>query len=265
MRRLLHEIGRNVQRLRERPQRVAERRQRKILHERLLVHFGAAGGLTVRSGPFAGMQYVAEASWVGFFPRLLGIYEEELHGVVERAIAAGPVRVVDIGSAEGYYAIGLARRLPGARVHAFDIDTNARRLCAEMAARNGVADRVSVGGRCGWDELDALAAPGTLLVSDCEGGELLVLDPARVPGLRDCTILVEIHESSENSVADVLRRRFEATHRITMITTTVREPSRYAVLDGLSAAEKELAVEEFRGGPMEWAYMEPIGPATRPT
>jgi hypothetical protein len=50
-----------------------------------------------------------------------------------------------------------------------------------------------------------------------------------------------------------------------MITTTVREPSRYAVLDGLSAAEKELAVEEFRGGPMEWAYMEPIGPATRPT
>jgi hypothetical protein len=259
MNRLIFEIRRAVRKLRERPQRVEARRRRRVLHQCLFHHFVSQGGLTVRAGPFAGMEYLAETSWVGFFPRLLGVYEEELHGVVERAIEAGPELVIDIGSAEGYYAVGLARRLPGARVHAFDIDANARRLCAEMAQRNGVADRVVVEGRCLPDDLDARIAPRTLVVSDCEGGEVELLDPERVPALRRCLVLVEIHEAADHGVAALMRRRFEPSHQITMITSTDRDPERYAQIDGLSAEEKEFAVEEFRGRTMEWAYMEPRG------
>jgi methylase of polypeptide subunit release factors len=52
--------------------------------------------------------------------------------------------VIDIGAAEGYYAIGFARRLPAARVIASDLDPVARLLCWLLARRNGVGDRVSV-------------------------------------------------------------------------------------------------------------------------
>jgi hypothetical protein len=263
MNRFVLEIRRAVRKLRERPQRVEARRRRRVLHQSLFHHFTSQGGLTVRAGPFAGMEYLAETSWVGFFPRLLGVYEEELHGVVERAIEAGPELVIDIGSAEGYYAVGLARRLPGARVHAFDIDANARRLCAALAERNGAGDRVAVGGRCRPDDLNALIAPRTLVVSDCEGGEVELLDPERVPALRSCIILVEIHEAADHGVSALMRRRFEPSHRVTMITSTERDPDGYAQLAGLSEEEKEFAVEEFRGRTMEWAYMEPRGPWPR--
>jgi hypothetical protein len=202
MNRLLFQIRRAGRKLRERPQRVEARRRRRVLHQRLLHHFTSRGGLTVRSGPFAGMEYLAEASWVGFFPRLPGIYEEELHGV---------------------------------------------------------GDRVAIGGRCRPDDLNVPIAPRTLVVSDCEGGEVELLDLDRVPALRSCIILVEIHEVGGQSVSATMRRRFEPSHRITMITSTERNPEQYAQIDGLSAEEKEFAVEEFRGRTMEWAYMEPRG------
>ena len=70
-----------------------------------------AGG-RVFSGPFKGMQFIDESFENAFIPKILGIYERELHPAVEAAIALTPRLVVDIGTAEGYYAVGIARRLP---------------------------------------------------------------------------------------------------------------------------------------------------------
>src|SRR2546425_613282 len=64
-------------------------------------------------GPFAGMRLVAETA---FLPELLGIWEQELHPVIEGLIAADPDLVVNVGGANGYYAVGLARRIPRAAV-----------------------------------------------------------------------------------------------------------------------------------------------------
>lgn len=86
-------------------------------------------GLTVRRGPFAGLRYPShDAVGSSLWPKLLGSYEAELAPTFE-ALCATPYRtVVDVGAAEGYYAVGLGLRLgeapprgrlPGARgVHA---------------------------------------------------------------------------------------------------------------------------------------------------
>ena len=103
--------------------------------------------LTVRHGPFAGMRYpAAESVGSALFPKLLGSYEQELHPWVERLCHNHYTEVVDVGCAEGYYAVGLALRLPGARVYAFDVSPHAMRRCADMARLNGVLDRVTIGG-----------------------------------------------------------------------------------------------------------------------
>jgi hypothetical protein len=85
--------------------------------------FATRHGLEVTGGPFAGLRYVPRyVSWsVDLIPKLLGTYEQELHPVIERWLNAGFDTFVDVGSAEGYYAVGLARGVEGARVHAFDI------------------------------------------------------------------------------------------------------------------------------------------------
>ncbi|HYT43403.1 MAG TPA: hypothetical protein VEP90_13780, partial [Methylomirabilota bacterium] len=81
-------------------------------------------GPHVQSGPFKDMlisQKVAqstnnEGNRTGI--RLTGNYEIELHPTINKAISRNPHIIVNIGSAEGYYAIGLALALPNAKVRA---------------------------------------------------------------------------------------------------------------------------------------------------
>jgi methylase of polypeptide subunit release factors len=79
---------------------------------------------------------------------LLGCYERELAGLVEKLCLYPYTEIIDIGCAEGYYANGFARRHRQAFVYAFDSDPRARHLCRQMALLNEVADRVSVNDDC---------------------------------------------------------------------------------------------------------------------
>ncbi len=97
-------------------------------------------GVVVQGGPFRGMTYLAASSESCHIPKLLGCYEIELHPAIERAAARSYARVLNIGSAEGYYAIGLARRLPGARVGAFDADAVAQKACRSLAAMHVIVE-----------------------------------------------------------------------------------------------------------------------------
>src|SRR5277367_5483480 len=77
-------------------------------------------GPVVRNGPFSGMIYPREAALNRHsIPKLLGTYEMELHPVLDLVAKRHYDCVIDIGSAEGYYAVGLARLLM-VPVYAYD-------------------------------------------------------------------------------------------------------------------------------------------------
>src|SRR5712672_3591091 len=65
----------------------------------------------VQQGPFRGMRYIDRALCSTLVPKWLGIYEREVGGCIEEAITLPFQTVVDIGAAEGYYAVGLALRM----------------------------------------------------------------------------------------------------------------------------------------------------------
>ncbi len=114
----------------------------------LASRFIAMQGLTVHSGPFCGMRYIAEAAGSVLVPKLVGCYELEIREAVESALSMPYDTIVNVGCAEGYYAVGCAIRLPRAKVFAFDTDPYARRLCRQLAALNEVGERVKVGAFC---------------------------------------------------------------------------------------------------------------------
>src|SRR5262245_23148239 len=87
---------------------------------------------TVASGPFQGMRYLRFSHASAYIPKLLGIYERELAPCIKRAVEQRPRLVVDLGAAEGYYAIGMARRLPCAQVLAFETVAESRDAVREM-------------------------------------------------------------------------------------------------------------------------------------
>jgi len=189
-------------------------------------HGGSPQATVSRSpgGPFAGLVFPPAAVGAGPLPaKLVGAYECELHDVMEERIAARPSRVVNVGSAEGYYAIGFARRLPHAAVIAFDPDREAQRLTRLGARANGVASRLQQRGLATAGEISDLGPDAdTLLFVDCEGAEDDLLDPDRLPCLRVTPIVVELHEHVVPGIGERLTGRFQATHELTRIWAAER-------------------------------------------
>jgi hypothetical protein len=207
------------------------RRLRKVTRA-----FVAWHGLTVSGGPFAGLTY-PDASAISLIPKLLGVYERELHPAIEAAIAARPDRIVNVGAADGYYAVGLARRCATASVVAYEADDEQRELLARVAAAN----RVELEIRGAADQLQ----PGpALVVMDCEGCEASLLDPEP---LGAATVIVELHDFI--APTDEAIARFHSTHDIDLVATGPQPPHRGSPLD--------LALSEYRPGPMRWAVMIP--------
>jgi hypothetical protein len=225
-------------------------------------HFVASRGSTVRGGPFSGLLYPVECFAVGdIVSKLVGAYEEEIHPFIEEVIRRPPRVFVDIGCAEGYYAVGIALKCPEIVVHAFDIDPAARRECRRLARLNGCSDRVRVHGRCTPRGLLGLVAKQpSFVLSDCEGGELDVFSDRVVKGLAECSALVELHHVAGQSVEREISRRFSVTHVGEFVSSRGRDPSRYPALDVLDPGGRLLALDELRVREMRWANFTPQSP-----
>jgi len=213
-------------------------------------------GPFVRSGPFAGMRYLLRASEGALLPRLVGSYESELHPHIEALAGEGLDQVVDVGCAEGYYAVGLARLLPEVVVHAFDIDPAARQACAALAELNGVQDRVRVGGAFAPEDFQAFAGARALVFMDVEGAEAQLLDPDRAPALRELKIIVETHPGP-GDLCDRIAGRFEASHDVIRVDQSPKTTPLPAWIGELGHLDQLLAVWEWRLWPTPWLVMRP--------
>lgn len=209
----------------------------------------------IPAGPFAGMAYGVRASEGARLARLLGVYESSLIPVIEAMVARRYSVVVDIGAAEGYYAVGLALRMPGARILAHDGDPRARALCAELAAANGVADRVRIGGVLTHADFATLPPGDCAILCDIEGAEAELLDPEAAPALLGADLLVEVHEGMKPGTLDLLRRRFEATHDIRQIGRQLADDALPDWAERLSDMDRLLLLWEWRASPTPWLWM----------
>ncbi len=212
-------------------------------------------GTQVLSGPFQGMNYPLRASEGSGSARLLGVYEASLAPIIELIIQRAYPMIVDIGCAEGYYAIGLARRMPQARIVARDDSPKAQDLCRQLAALNGVETRIEIGGRMEHADFDLCTRQKTLILCDIEGGEADLLDPVAAPGLTQADILVECHDLTRPGLTDLLTTRFQPTHRVTRIDRQITA-TLPAWMEELSDLDRLLALWEWRGGPTPWLWMQ---------
>lgn len=220
-------------------------------------------GSVVNGGPFQGMKYLSQSHGSALAPKLIGSYEAEISAMIEEYCAqAEDAVVVDIGCDEGYYAVGMALRLPRARVYAFDINSRAQNDCARMAALNGVQDRVIVGGECTWELLEQLLRPRDLVICDCEGCEAALMDPEKARALANVFLIVELHDSEylEMNITPTLISRFRSTHDIELVDATKRV-GEWPAVQFLNPEDRRLAVDEGRTLGQQYALMRPKQPA----
>jgi hypothetical protein len=217
----------------------------------------------VQAGPFSGMILPENHTWgdgMEISSKILGFYEQELHEWIEEAITRKPDLILNVGCAEGYYAIGMAIRTAGPRVLAFDIDEQAQAVCRQYASVNNVSDRVHVMGKLSAEGLEdhLLGSTKPFLMVDCEGGELDLLRPDAAPSLLFSTLLVECHDFANPLITKTLVERFSTSHRITIISEGARNPNTSPILAELGSSYRWMAMDEGRPRCMNWIHASPI-------
>jgi hypothetical protein len=220
---------------------------------------------TVLAGPFAGMKLeLSPLSQRHLLGHLLGTWEVELQGLIEGIEPRGYATIINIGAADGYYAIGLARRVLGAKVIAFEANPDFHPVLRSSASANGVADRVVIRGLCTPEDLRQTlkAADGPILVvADIEGAEMDLIDPDALAELRDADILVETHDQFVPNCTDLLVSRLSASHHVERFSSRPRTRDDFPAnrLPWLARLMPQTTVElmnERRQGPQHWLFLQ---------
>lgn len=217
----------------------------------------AINGEVVRWGPFARLKLPPEAILAsGNCAALVGTYEMELHPWIERIVPNMYERLIDIGSAEGYYAIGMALRT-GSRVDAYDPAALARRLCLSVARMNGVSHLVRVHSFCSRRTLRKLAGLRCFILSDCEGYEASLFSEDVIGALIRSDLVIELHDGAApaGTTRELLRARFKATHRVQVVQFRPRNLSDFpnpALAERLASDAMRAIREEGRIPEQEW-------------
>ncbi|EOZ95642.1 hypothetical protein A33Q_3004 [Indibacter alkaliphilus LW1] len=210
--------------------------------------------LKVVNGPFKGLNYIHKATGSMFFPKLIGSYEEPIHDWVYEIIGnSNYKKIIDIGCAEGYYAVGFAKKMPYANVTGSDINPEALKLAKQLAKLNEV-NNIQFVGALSPEDLESICEVKTLIFCDIEGEEVRILDPIKVPMLTSCDILVEAHDCFVKGLTELLIHRFSKTHQIDLICDYPWRKMDYQ-LDHLDEEEKKFLLNENRPENMRWLFM----------
>jgi len=219
--------------------------------------------LEVLHGPFRGMKYPSfSAAGSAFFPKLLGCYEKELHGVINDLLKKTYTEVIDVGCAEGYYTVGLGLTLNCNTLYAYDTDDAARDLCYQMAKLNNVDNKIVIKETCTAAELAEFTFAGrALIICDCEGYEAELFTKSNISNLANCDLIIETHDFIDINISPTLIELFAATHHIQIVKSIddieKAQTYNYPETVGLKPEEKLKLFAEYRPAIMQWLICTP--------
>lgn len=218
----------------------------------------------VKHGFFKGMKYPGfNAAGSAVYPKFMGSYEIELKTILQQIMANKYDVIIDVGCAEGYYAIGLARLFPNATVYAYDTEEYARNLCQQIASLNNVQDRVKIKGTLNADELMNFdfSNKRALIISDCEGFEKQLFTENNIQNLVNCDVLIETHDLFDLTISSYLKELFSKTHQDPIVIASIDDNKKaqtyqYPESEKLDLGIKKILFSESRKSIMEWYFFQ---------
>lgn len=222
---------------------------------------------TIQHGPFTGMHWLDNPcrgrSEQGVM--ILGLYEQE----VATNLIEAPARFrvfVDVGAADGYYAVGLLHCGRVDRCVAFETIPKCREAISRLAAENGVADKIMVLGTASDQFVDTLRdhninSHESMFLIDIEGAEFKILTEEVFAFLKDSQIVVETHAhiypDPEGEMKRLLQRA-SMTHRSTIWYPGPRNPWTLKELDRFPEIDRWILCSEGRFEVQRWIRFDPL-------
>lgn len=216
--------------------------------------------IRILHGPFKDMKYITSSNGSTLLPKLMGSYEEPIHKWIYEILKNDYYSIiVDVGCAEGYYAVGFTKAKSSPKVIAFDVDKDALKNAKKLADINGVSSLVEF-----HEKFEPLyiqkiferdSNQNILIFMDVEGAELELLNTNVNPVLLNCNILVELHDCFYPGLTEKVIGYFQGTHKIEIIVDYPSRSDFYLANDGaFSEVDKKFMVDERRPIAMRWMY-----------
>lgn len=217
----------------------------------------------VAYGVFEGMQ-LSEDVWWGkhdVAAKVLGVYEASVLRQIAASAKTSNV-FVDIGAADGYFAVGALYAGLFDRSVAFELSDRGRALLAANAANNGVSDKLEIKGAADPTELLSCLMPGdkAVVLCDIEGAEFGLFDETVLSQLagRTTAIIIETHPTFVTDGQEALRTliaRAEKHFTVKHILSDDPKLNQFSELDSFSDDERLLTFSEGRPEKGHWLLL----------
>ena len=234
---------------------------------RVAAHLVAVHRNRVAYGPFRGMVLPAASSWGrhDVSAKILGTYERHVAELLEAWRSENGL-LVDLGAADGYFAVGALRAGFFQDGIAFEMSEKGRAALAANAEANAVREKIRIEGEATEAGLLSFVPEGAtgVVLCDIEGAEFDLLTSAVLVHLSDMSIVIELHDflvdcgdRQRTELAERAGRYFDVR--------TVREgpidTGAFPELDGFDDDHRLLAFSEGREVATEWMILTPKGRA----
>lgn len=222
---------------------------------------------TVVKGLFKGLRLDPDPFWGAgaLAGKCLGFYEIE----VQERLAALQSRdrkslLVDIGGADGFFAIGALVSNLFDQCIVFEIAEQGRQKLQEAAERNGVQDRLTILGAASNTTLREIAdenGEDFRVLCDIEGAEYDLFDAPTLLALQNITIIIEIHtlDSQMAAMKDTMELRAQKLFDIEEFIEGSRDFTDIPQLHRLTGNQRGLIAWDGRLEIGRWWLLTPRG------
>ncbi|MDG1314052.1 MAG: hypothetical protein P8P29_00830 [Flavobacteriaceae bacterium] len=226
--------------------------------------YDACNGI-VKYGPFQGLSLNRETWWgkSDLGAQCLGLYEKEILNEIGRQEKGKYQTFIDIGAADGYYAVGMLLAGIVDEVISFEISEAGRAAISENWDNNGKPGAITVYGEANHASLTAIPSrvfDGALVLIDIEGYEFELLTKGVIEQLRFSEVVIEIHnwiDDFETRYAQLLRDLSEY-FTIEKLAPVDRNTSHMTELRAYTDDNRLLLVSERRPCLMRFLKLTPL-------
>ena len=217
-----------------------------------------ANNPVVQSGIFKNLRYPKIYSYMSvIFPKLMGIYEKQLHKPISEFKKNNYHTIINIGAAEGYYAVGMALCFPQSKVAAIDINIDALNFLKKMSIINNTQDRVKIinsDAKIFLEKIDPNQS--YLVVCDCERCEFDIFSEKNIENLKKSDLIIEMHYSQEYSKfieeKNSFLERFKKYHDHEIVKPLFTRLEDIKDLENITIKHAKKIANEVRAENAEW-------------
>ena len=234
-----------------------QKSKNKVLNHLVKIH-----GHKVAYGKFTGMKLNKNSYWSknDLITQILGVYEQHiLEQLIEFSKEKDSI-LVDIGAADGYFAVGAVYSGLFNKVYAFEIEKEGRKNLTYNSELNSCGSKIYIDIEANNNSLKKIIDnhKKVVILIDIEGEEFKLLNLETINLLSKCNLIIELHPSlvpdgiaKQEQLINYCKPYFD----ISLSRRENYNPNLFDELNQFTDEERLIAMGEGRENNMSWLIL----------